>query len=381
MIKNVLRRIEEKEREYALFLKKLVKIESPTEHKAGVDAVGALVAKRAREEGFFVEIHREAIAGDALSITMNAEAEAPAVCFSAHMDTVHPLGSIKEMPVYIKDGKIYGPGVCDCKGGIASAFLAMVALKEAGFHARPVRLLLQSDEETSSRQSEKRTVAFLIEKAKGACAFLNCEPHRRGLVTLARKGISRYLLTVTGKAEHAAECYLGKSAIAEAAHKILTLEKMKSPDGVTVNCGLIRGGSAENTVAEACSFTADVRYATEEEMKEADAFVRQIASTSYLGGTQCELILKSSRIPMERCERNDALLKKLNFIFKAHGLDELSPRSAGGGSDAAYITASGIPCLDTFGVVGGGIHAKDEYADISSLTLSAKMLALAAYYL
>ena len=84
---------------------------------------------------------------------------------------------------------------------------------------------------------------------------------------------------------------------------------------------------------------------------------------------------------MERCERNDALLNKLNSIFKAHGLDELSARSAGGGSDAAYITASGVPCLDTFGVVGSGIHAKDEYAVLSSLTLSSKMLALAALYL
>lgn len=381
MKETIFKLIEEKEKEYTMLLAELIKIESPTEHKAGVDAVGTFMAALAKKEGFSVEIHREAIAGNALSITMNEEATASPVCFSAHMDTVHPLGSLKDMPVAIKDGRIYGPGACDCKGGIISAFLAMVALKEAGFRARPVHLLLQSDEETSSRQSEKRTVAFLTEKAKGACAFFNCEPHRRGLVTLTRKGISRYLLTIRGKAEHAAECYLGKNAIAEAAHKILALEEMKFPDGITMNCGLIQGGSAENTVAEVCSFTVDVRYATKEEMVEADAFIRKVASTSYIGETKCEVVLKSSRIPMERCERNDALLKRLNSILKAHGLDELSARSAGGGSDATYITASGIPCLDTFGVVGSGIHAKDEYAEISSLSLSAKMLALAALYL
>ncbi len=381
MKKKFLSLIEEKEKDAVCLLEEIAKIESPTEYKQGVDAVGAYLVKRAKARGFAVKIHRESVSGDAIAITMNEGALGAPICFSAHMDTVHPIGSLKEMPVYTKDGFIYGPGVCDCKGGIASAFTAMEALHECGFTSRPVKLLLQSDEETSSRGSEKRTVAFLTEEAEGAVAFLNCEPHRRGLVTIARKGIARYEFTVIGKAEHAAECYLGKNAIAEAAHKILALEKMKDPDGITVNCGLISGGTAENTVAEKCVFTAEVRYATAAQMKKADTFVKQIADTSFLGGTECPLVLKSSRIPMELTERNEALLSSLNKIYRKHGLSVLEPRHAGGGSDAAYITAAGIPCLDTFGVVGDGIHAKTECADISSLTLSAKMLALAAIYL
>ena len=83
---------------------------------------------------------------------------------------------------------------------------------------------------------------------------------------------------------------------------------------------------------------------------------------------------------MEACDKSSLLLEQLNDVYKQYGLSNLTPSGAGGGSDAAYVTASGIPCLDTFGVVGGGIHAKDEHTDISSLSLSAKMLALAAYY-
>ena len=381
MTEKLLSLIEEKEPNALLLLEEITKIESPTGYKDGVDAVGAYLIGRAEANGFSVEIHRESVSGDAIAITMNGDAAGAPICFSAHMDTVHPIGSLKEMPVYTKDGFIYGPGVCDCKGGIVSAFTAMEALSECGFTARPVKLLLQSDEETSSRQSEKRTVAFLTEKARGAIAFLNCEPHRRGLVTIARKGISRYELTVIGKAEHAAECYLGKNAIAEAAHKILALEEMKNPDGITVNCGLILGGTAENTVPDKCTFTVDVRYTTKEEMAYADAFVKKVADNAYITGTECYLTLKSQRIPMELTERNEALLSSLNKIYRKHGLSVLEPRHAGGGSDAAYITAAGIPCLDTFGVVGDGIHAKTECADISSLTLSAKMLALAAIYL
>ena len=381
MIKSIFKRIEEKTAEYASLLASLAEIESPTSHKAGVDAVGAFVADLAKARGFDVVCHKEAVSGNAYAITMNKDAEGTLICFSAHMDTVHPLGALKEMPVRIEDGKIYGPGVCDCKGGIASSLLAMVALDECGFTARPVRLILQSDEETSSRQSEKRTVDFMCESAKGASLFLNCEPHRRSLVTTERKGISRYELTVVGKAEHSAECYLGKNAILEASHKIIALEKLKDQSGITANCGVIKGGTAENTVAEKCVFTVDVRYATRAQMEEANAYVQRVADTSYIGGTSCSLVLKSSRIPMEWCERNETLLQKLNAVYEKHGIEKLTARSAGGGSDAAYITASGVPCLDTFGVVGGGIHAKDEYAEIDSIALSAKMLALAAYCL
>ena len=133
MIQKILSRIEELKDDYVKFLCDIAKIESPTSYKEGVDRVGAYVIEKAKARGWQIEIHREAVAGDAVCITMNPEAKGAPVCLSAHMDTVHPIGSIEKMPVHIKNGRLYGPGVYDCKGGIASSFLAMAALEDCGF--------------------------------------------------------------------------------------------------------------------------------------------------------------------------------------------------------------------------------------------------------
>lgn len=379
MIQKILSRIEELKDDYVKFLCDIAKIESPTSYKAGVDRVGAYVIEKAKAHGWQIEIHREAVAGDAVCITMNPEAKGVPVCLSAHMDTVHPIGSIEKMPVHIKSGRLYGPGVYDCKGGIASSFLAMAALEDCGFRARPIKLILQSDEETGSRESDKRTIAFMCEKAKNSAAFLNCEPHRAGYATLSRKGIATYSLTVNGKAIHASECYNGISAINEAAHKIIALEKKQDPDGVTVCCGLIEGGTAKNTVAESCTFSIDIRYTTEEQLEDVEKFVSGIAQTSFVPGSTAEAVLKNHRVPMELTERNLLLLEKANAAFAACGIPTLSRRHKFGGSDAAYVTAKDIPCLDSLGVTGGAGHTKDEFANIDSLGLSAKMLAVIAY--
>ncbi len=378
MTEKLFSRIEELRDEYTQFLFDIASIESPTSYKAGVDAVGAYVIEKARARGWEIELHKEAVAGDAIAITLNPKAKGAPVCFSAHMDTVHPVGTLEKMPVAVRDGKIYGPGVYDCKGGIASSFMAMAALEDVGFKTRPIKLILQSDEETGSRESEKRTIAFMCEKAMGAAAFLNCEPHKAGYATLSRKGILTYSVTVTGKAIHASECYNGISAINEAAHKIIALEKWQDAEGVTVCCGLISGGTAKNTVAEKCSFTIDIRYTTEKQLDEVKQFVRDITATSFVPGSVSEAVLQNHRVPMELTERNIQLLEKANTAFKAYGIPTLARRHKFGGSDAAYVTAAGIPCLDSLGVTGGAGHTKDEYAMLSSLPLSAKTLAVIA---
>ena len=133
--------------------------------------------------------------------------------------------------------------------------------------------------------------------------------------------------------------YGGKSAICEAAHKIIALEVFKDHFRTTLNCGLISGGTAENTVPSKCTFTADVRFVDQAGMEEADRFVREVAAKSYLGGTTCDVEVASRRSPMERCARNDELLEKTNAAYAAAGFDPLTGRSSNGGSDAADVTA------------------------------------------
>lgn len=384
MYKKVFEKIDELYPSYVKVWEDVCNIESPTAYKEGVDAVCRYFVEMARERGWDVEISKQETAGDAACITINPEVNMPHVCYSGHMDTVHPVGLFGNPPVRTEGNTMYGPGVTDCKGGCVSAFLAMDALWQCGYKARPIKLILQSDEETGSKTSGKKTVEFMCEKAKGAAAFLNgegCLVEKRWTVALERKGILRYRFNITGKAAHSSVCYEGANAITEAAHKILELEQMKNKAGLTCNCGVIEGGTVANTVAEKCSFLADIRFATPAQMQQAEQEVMRIAGINYIDGCSCTLEKVSDRPPMERTQKNTKLLCNINRIMEQCGLPEIRSEARKGGSDAAYITSIGVPCIDNIGILGGGIHSRDEYAFLPSLAEAAKIMAAVAYYI
>ena len=359
-------------------------IESPTEYKQGVDAVCDYFVKLAKVKGWQTEVLRLETAGNAACITLNPEVDAPAVVFSGHMDTVHPVGSFGSPAVRIADGKIFGPGTQDCKGGIVAAFLAMEALDRCGFCSRPVKLILQSDEETGSLNSGGKTLEFMVEKAKGAAAFLNAEAiagKEGDTVVMARKGILRQRFAIFGKAVHAARCDTGASAVAEAAYKILELEKMKDPESLTCNCGVIQGGTATNSVPDSCTFYTDIRFSTEAQYRKALEITQKVADTVYVPGCHCQLIQEGYRPPMEESDRNNRLLETINGIYRQQGLPQLKTTKSAGGSDASYITAAGIPCIDSIGPRGGRMHSLDEFAYVDGLPEAAKRLACVAAFL
>lgn len=360
---------------YISFWIDVCSIESPTEDKAGVDAVGAYFTARAKEMGWEVEVFEQPVSGNCITITMNPDATLPPIVLSGHMDTVHPVGTFGTPPVRLEGNLLYGPGVTDCKGGIVASFLAMEALKNCGFTERPVKLILQSDEEGGSRQSEKATVAYMARAAKGCAAFLNTEQAEPGVLTIERKGILRYRFRVRGTAAHSALCYEGSSAIREAAYKIVELEKWKDPDGITCNCGLIQGGTTANTVPAECTFTADIRYKTDAQRVLAEQRVAEILAHTYVTGTTCTAEPFSHRVAMEYTAAGAELLARINGIFKKTGLPPVVAGKSTGGSDAADMVANGIPAIDAFGVCGKHLHSKDEVAYVDSLAASAKMQA------
>lgn len=364
---------------YIQIWKDICEIESPTACKEGVDAVSAYLLRIAQQRGWAVRLCPQGVAGNAFSVTINPDVDAPAVVFSGHMDTVFPVGTFGETPVRTDSGNIYGPGVMDCKGGVVASFMAMDALWQCGFRSRPVKFIAQSDEETGSKTSGKATVAFMLEEAKGAAAFLNTEGIQGNTAVLARKGILRYRFTVCGKAAHSSKCYVGANAVTEAAYKILQLEQMKDPEGLTCNCGVIQGGTVANSVAAECSFTADIRFANYEQYQEAEKLVRQVAESNTVVGCTCQLEKVSDRPAMPWISRNEALLDKMNSIYEAAGLPVLTPRACLSGSDAAYTTNAGIPTVDNLGVDGANIHSVQEFARLDSLAASAKRLAAVAY--
>ena len=354
-------------------------IESPTKFKAGVDACGEYFADLARARGWKVEYFRQPVAGDVVDITMNPDADAQPIIFSGHLDTVHPVGSFGTPAVKIEGEKMFGPGVCDCKGGAVAAMLAMDALDKCDFRARPVKLILQTDEEVSSAISNKATIGYMCARALESVAFLNLEGHTEGKACLQRKGTITFTFTVEGIEAHGSNCATaGASAILEAAHKIIELEKLKDNEGLTCNCGVISGGSVPNTVPGHCEFKANIRFANAEQLAWVRNHVKEVAETVYVPGCKTMINDPPGRVAMEYSEKNVALLARMNEIFVENGIPTLEAASRKGASDAADVTAAGAACVDSIGVRGGKIHSPNEYAYIDSLAESAKRLAAVA---
>ncbi len=379
MSESVLKKIDELSGRYLDMLEDICNIESPTSDKNAVDAVGSYFVNIANAFGWKVERFEQPISGDVVCITMNSDAKEAPITVSGHIDTVHPVGAFGIPAVRRDSENMYGPGVMDCKGGVVAALMAMDALEKCGFKKRPVQLILQTDEETGSATSGKATIDYMCKRSVGSIAFLNLEGHKSGTAVLIRKGILRYRFTVRGKALHSSRCFDASNAITEAAYKIIELEKMKEPDGLTCNCGVINGGTVANSVAESCIFYADIRFADQKDMERAKAAVKKISETSNVPGCICEVEEISYRPAMPYSEKNNALLDKMNEIYRSCGLPTLKARSCLSGSDAAYITECGIPCVDCIGTEGSNIHSVDEYIRLESLAESAKRIAAVIY--
>ena len=374
-----IKRLNEK---YIKIWEELCNIESPTTFKEGVDKCGAYVTDWAKDMGFDVEVCPQEVAGDVICITMNSKADAPMVCFSGHMDTVHPVGLFGYPPVHMDEEKIYGPGVTDCKGGIVAGMLAMEALKNTGFTQRPARLLIQTDEEMGSRISKQATINYICEKAKDAVAFLNLEGISPGNAVIERKGILTIQFSVKGIKAHSARCAdLGANAIAEAAYKIIEMEKLKDDAGLTCNCGVISGGTVPNTVPDECTFKANIRFANKEQYDWVMDYARKVSDEIHVEGCTCEISVAGFRPAMEKSEKNSELLSRLNKIYTENGMPYLEPLFAHGGSDAAYTTIAGIPTVDSLGISGGRIHSEEEWAYTKSLEEAAQRVGAAVYSL
>jgi glutamate carboxypeptidase len=384
MEKQLLEKIDELEGQFIKMWEDICNIESPWSYKAGVDAVGEYFIRFAEERGWKVDVFEQELAGNVVTITMNPEVDAAPVAFSAHMDTVHEVGSFGYPPVKVdlENDKIYGPGTTDCKSGIVQAFLVMEALRLVGFKKRPVVMYLQSDEESSGKLSKDATINHICEVAQGSIAFFNLEGGTPGQVCIGRKGIVSFEFTVKGIEAHSAGCATnGANAILEAAHKIIELEKFKDPHGLTCCCAVINGGTKHNIVPGECKFIANVRFAKQSELDEFIAKGEELCRDIKVPGCTCEMVIPRIRPAMEICDRNIALVDKLNEIWTAHGFEAVAWKFNGGGSDAANVSAAGIPTVDSMGPCGGRIHTVYEFGTISSLVPQAKRLAIAALYL
>ncbi len=376
MTKKIFDKIDELTPKYLKFWEDICNMETPTMDKARIDAFGEYFIEIAKEMGLKWEVF-ESVTGNVVTLTLNPDSKKAPICLSAHIDTVHPLGSFGTPAVKIDGDKIYGPGVTDCKGGFAISMLVLDALNQLGYKDRPVMLIMQSDEEAGSRPINKININYICEKAKVARAFFNLEGATKGHVCIERKGLITYTVKIQGIEAHSSICAThGASAILEASHKIIELEKFKDKDGITCACGVIKGGTTHNTVPGYCEFRANFRFKTDSQFKQIAKFMKELEEKVYVNGTVTTVEEYGSRPAMEYVERNVELFNTINKIFEESGLSTLKPKQAIGGSDAAQVTMAGIPCLDNLGVVGGNIHNQGEYAEVDSLNEYAKRLAV-----
>ena len=365
--------ITQHQNEYLDFLYRICSYEARAYDKETLDAMVVYIAEFAKSKGFSVTRKPMVACGDFLTIEINPGAT-KACLFQAHMDTVHDKGACGNPPVQDTGDRFIGPGVIDCKGGIAIALLTMKALLENGYN-RHVRLILTSDEEISNILGGAEEIAFIQEQAKGFPCAINCETAEGDEVVLGRKGIVKYRLQVQGIGGHSGKKYFeAKNAILEAAHKIIALHGESQPGGTTYSCNVIQAGNAPNSIPDSCTITVDIRALTPEAIQIAKDTVERIAGTSYIGDTHCIAELLSIRPPMVRTPETQALFEKILAACHKYDLGSLTPKETGGGSDSCYTQAAGVTSICGFGASGRYQHTNQEYLDKPSVALRAKIL-------
>jgi len=357
-------------------IRHLVEIESPSDDKASVDRCADAVAEMAVEIGGRVVRHRQRGFGVVLELRFGfsakgGEGRAPLMLLG-HLDTVWPLGTLGSMPFRIAKGRAWGPGVLDMKAGVAMGLTALAALGETEALDRPVIFLLNSDEEVGSTVSR----AITEKLARECAAVFVLEPAQgpSGAYKTARKGVGGYTVRVTGVAAHAGVDFeRGHSAIHELAWQLEKVRGFTELDrGLTVNAGVIRGGTRTNVIAAEAEAEVDVRIARAKDASRIDRRFRSLRVRD--GGCVLEVEGGMNRPPMERSRGTVGLFRRAATFAAQIGF-ELGEASTGGGSDGNFTAALGIATLDGMGAVGEGAHASHESVVLKELVPRTRLLA------
>jgi len=351
-------------------LAELVSLESPSTEKAALDRLGARITSQLERLGGKVQVYPQQERGDIVAARWGgSRAGILTIC---HMDTVFEMGTTAQRPFTEADGRLYGPGVLDMKGGIAILLTVLRLFRQNNlWPARSLTALFTTDEEIGSFASRA-----LIESEASKAAVVFClEPGLPdGALKTSRKGVGQIDLSVNGVSAHAgADHEKGRNAIEELAHHVLSAQKLTDyTRGTTVNVGLIQGGTRANVVPAAAQAQIDFRVTAPDEVSRLEAWAKGLVPV--LQGTHVSAALNLNRPPMPRDALMIRTFEQASSIASAINL-HLSQGSTGGGSDANFVAALGVPVLDGLGAVGEGAHSDREYVQIESLAERAALQA------
>jgi len=352
-----------------------VRCESPSHDKAAVDRFGRVVATEWKRRGARVSVIVQKSRGDHLRIEWSADATKKdgQILVLGHLDTVYPMGTIAKMPFRTANGRVWGPGTFDMKGGLVLALAAIDALRATRTETQKrIVFLWTSDEEIGSESSRQ----VIESEARKSDAVLVLEPSLGGdghLKTL-RKGVASAEIIVTGKSAHAGiEPEKGVNAVHELALQIERLIKMNDlKRGITVQATVVRGGTTTNVVPDEARAFIDLRFS-----KVADAArVQQklVGLRPILKGARVTLRIGSTRPPLERSAGVRGLFRVAQRLMQDTGYS-LGEAATGGGSDGNFTAALGVPTLDGLGAIGGGAHSPEEHIVIRKLPDRAALIA------
>ena len=353
--------------------RRLVLAESPSDDKMSIDACGAVAAARATELGGRIKLHKQRGFGDVLEVRFGGKSKAVnpgRILLLGHLDTVWPLGTLKQMPCRIGEGRLWGPGTLDMKAGVAMALTAIEMIVEASLLSREIVLLLNSEEEVGSPVSRPIT-----ERIAAECeAVFVLEPAQGLAYKTARKGTGNWRVDIQGVAAHAGvDFHKGASAIRELARMVETMSGWTDlTRGLTVSVGVVGGGSKTNVVPAEAWAEVDVRIA-----RKADGpRIERKFAVLKAKDRRCSFTVTGgiNRPPMERTRGTVRLYQRARMLAADLGF-KLEEAATGGASDGNFTSAIGVPTLDGMGAVGEGAHASHESILIEHLSPRTALLA------
>ena len=351
-------------------LKKLVEIESPSDDRHSLQRLGKVIATEARRLGARVELHERPQAGP--HVLARWGEGAGGILLLCHMDTVFPPGTLERMPFHEQQGRTFGPGVLDMKGGIVVALQAVEALRDAGqIPPRPLSALFTSDEESGSHTSR----SLIEDLARQARMVFVLEPAMPdGALKTWRKGVGGFTLTARGRAAHAGGAHeKGRNAILELAHQVIRIEALTDyARGTSLNVGVVHGGTVSNVVPDQASASVDLRLLDPAEWSRIHSAMQKLKPV--LEGTRLELSGDLNRPPMPATPAILEAFEEARRIARGLGL-ELKAGGTGGGSDANFVAPLGVPVLDGLGPVGDDYHSEKEFLFTASLPERTRLLA------
>lgn len=365
---SLLEYFEGRREEVLALVRALVETESPSGDLAGSREVVTLLVEAARKVESLSSIERIESEGYGehlrLRFWSDRQKDSGTLLLVGHTDTVHARGSLEQRPWRVEDGRIYAPGIFDMKANCALALEALRACSSLQSEpGREVVLLLTCDEETGSMTGR----ALVEEEARrAACALVLEPPASGGRVKTGRKGTGMFTLEIEGRAAHAGlEPEKGASAILELARQIERLHALNDTTrGVSVNVGVVEGGTRSNVVAAAACAEIDLRFSTADEGERlAEEILR---AQPFDDRVRVRMGGGINRLPLERNEKVLGLYEQAKNVAAAFDF-ELGETQVGGASDGNFISALGVAVLDGLGVDGDGAHANHEHIITSDL--------------